>query len=188
MTVTNHAQKPYFLLSFIPALAYWYLETYYTLEVALIGGILLGVIEMFLEKKFTGHIHTLSKLNIGLIIILGGISLIAQEGLFFKLQPAFTGIALSSFLIFKRIKNQSLIMEMMKDTKQRPPLPEYVYKKLEWHMCLFLLLFAVFMGWIAIKETTATWLFWKTGGFYIAFGGFLVVEMIYLQFLIRSKR
>ena len=33
--------KPYFLLSFIPALAYWLLETYSTLEVALIGGILL---------------------------------------------------------------------------------------------------------------------------------------------------
>ena len=51
----NGASKPYFLLSFLPAVAYWYLETYYTLEVALIGGILLGVIEMVLEKKFTGH-------------------------------------------------------------------------------------------------------------------------------------
>jgi intracellular septation protein len=188
MTDTNHAQKPYFLLSFLPAIAYWYLETYYTLEVALIGGVVLGIIEMLLEKKFTGHVHTLSKLNLGLIIILGGISLVAKEGLFFKLQPALTGIALSSFLIFKRFKNQSLIFEMMKDMKQRPPLPEFVYKKLEGHMCLFLLVFAAFMAWVAVKETTATWLFWKTGGFYIAFGGFLVFEMIYLQVLIRSKR
>lgn len=184
----NNAQKPYFLLSFLPALAYWYLETYYTLEIALIGGILLGVVEMVLEKKFTGHVHTLSKLNIILIVILGGISLIAQEGIFFKLQPTFTGVALASYLAFKKIRNQSLMMEMLQDMKQRPPLPDALYKKLEWHMCLFLFVFAGFMAWVALKETTATWLFWKTGGFYIAFGGFMLIEMVYLQLIIRRSR
>lgn len=184
----NSAQKPYFLLSFLPALAYWYLETYYTLEIALIGGIVLGVIEMFLEKKFTGHIHTLSKLNIALIVVLGGISLIAKEGLFFKLQPTFTGIAISAFLVYKKMKKQSLMLEMLQDLKQRPPLPDNVYKTMEWHMCLFLLGFASFMAWVAIKETTATWLFWKTGGFYIAFGGFMIVEMIIIRLMIRRPR
>lgn len=184
----QNAQKPYFLLSFLPALAYWYLETYYTLEIALIGGIVLGVIEMLLEKKITGHVHTLSKLNIALIVVLGGISLIAKEGLFFKLQPTFTGIAIASFLVYKKLKNQSLMLEMLHDLKQRPPLPDNVYKTMEWHMCLFLLGFASFMAWVAVKETTATWLFWKTGGFYIAFGGFMIVEMIIIRLMIRRPR
>lgn len=184
----QNGQKPYFLLSFLPALAYWYLETYYTLEVALIGGILLGVIEMLLEKKFTGHVHTLSKLNIALIVILGGVSLIAKEGVWFKLQPTFTGLALSSFLIYKKIKNQSLMVEMLNDLKQKPPMPESIYKSMEWHMCLFLIGFAAFMAWVAIKEPTSTWLFWKTGGFYIAFGGFMVLEMIYIQWYSRRLR
>ncbi len=183
----NHASKPYFLLSFLPALAYWYLETYYTLEVALIGGVLLGVVEMSIEKKFSGHVHTLSKLNLALIIILGGISLVAKEGIFFKLQPTLTGIAISLFLVFKKIKNESLMLEMLKDMKQKPPLPEDVYKIMEWHLCLFLFLFAFFMAWIAIKESTSVWLFWKTGGFYFAFGGFMILEIIYIQWLIRRK-
>lgn len=182
----NSAQKPYFLLSFLPALAYWYLETYYSLEVALIGGIILGIIEMLLEKKFTGHVHTLSKLNIALIVILGGISLLAKEGVFFKLQPTFTGVAIASFLIFKKVRNQSLLLEMLKDMKQKPPFPDDIYKLMEWHMCIFLYGFAFFMGWVALKETTATWLFWKTGGFYIAFGGFMLVEMVYLKRVLRS--
>lgn len=184
----KNAQKPYFLLSFLPALAYWYLETYYTLEVALLGGILLGVIEMILEKKFTGHVHTLSKLNLSLIVVLGSISLIAKEGIFFKLQPTMTGIALSSFLIFKKFKNQSLMLEMLKDMKQKPPMPESVYKILEWHLCLFLLVFAFFMAWVALNETTTTWLFWKTGGFYIVFGVFMVFEMLYLQWHLRRSQ
>lgn len=184
----QNGQKPYFLLSFLPALAYWYLETYYTLEVALIGGILLGVIEMLLEKKFTGHVHTLSKLNIALVVILGGVSLIAKEGVFFKLQPTFTGIALASYLVFKKIKKQSLMVEMLNDMKQKPPLPDEIYKIMEWHMCLFLIGFAAFMGYVALKETTATWLFWKTGGFYIAFGGFMIVELAYIQWYSRRLK
>lgn len=184
----NHAQKPYFLLSFLPALAYWYLETYYTLEIALIGGIFLGVVEMLLEKKFTEHVHTLSKLNLVLIVVLGGISLIAKEGIFFKLQPTFTGVALSSFLIFKKYRNQSLMVEMLNDMKQKPPFSDEIYKTMEWHMCLFLIGFAVFMGWVALKETTSTWLFWKTGGFYIVFGAFMVLEMAYIQWSLRRSR
>lgn len=184
----TRAQKPYFLLSFLPALAYWFLETYYTLEIALIGGIFLGVIEMILEKKFTGHIHTLSKLNLVLIVVLGGISLLAKEGLFFKLQPTFTGIALAGFLLFKKIKNQSLMLDMLNDLKQKPPLPETVYKTMESHLCFFLFVFAGFMAWIAVNSETSTWLFWKTGGFYIAFGLFMVLEFIFIQFSVRRLK
>ncbi len=181
-------QKPYFLLSFLPALAYWGLETYFSLEIALVGGILLGVVEMILEKKFTGHVHTLSKLNLALIIVLGGISLVAKEGIFFKLQPTMTGLCLSGFLVYKKIRNESLMVQMLTDMKQKIPLPEEFYKMMEWHMCLFLILFAAFMAYIALKETTATWLFWKTGGFYIAFGGFMLLEVIYIQWYSRRKR
>jgi len=184
----NNAQKPYFLLSFIPAIAYWYLETYYSLEIALAGGSILAIIEMLLEKKFTGHVHTLSKLNLVLILVLGGISLIAKEGIFFKLQPSFTGMALSSFLIFKKIKNQSLMLEMLREMNQKIPLPEGLYKKMEWHLCLFLILFALLMAWIAIYKTTATWLFWKTAGFYMAFGGFILLEMFYIYWPIWRSR
>lgn len=181
----DNASKPFFLLSFIPAVAYWLLETYFSLEIALIGGILLGLVEMGLEKKFTGHVHTLSKLNVALIVILGGVSLIAQEGVFFKLQPTFTGVALASFLIYKKYRKQSLMVEMLRDMKQKQPLPDEAYQILEWHMCVFLIIFATFMAQVALYETTATWLFWKTGGFYIAFGGFMVVEMIFMQWYLR---
>lgn len=183
----NNASKPYFLLSFIPAVAYWLLETYFSLEIALVGGMVLGILEMALEKKFTGHVHTLSKLNIALIVILGGISLIAKEGVWFKLQPTLTGISIASFLLYKKIRKQSLMMEMLQDLKQKPPLPEHVYRLLEWHMCLFLYGFAAFMAHVALNNSTANWLFWKTGGFYVAFGGFMLVEMIYLRWYLRRN-
>lgn len=180
--------KPYFLLSFIPAVAYWLLETYTTLEIALIGGISLGIVEMIFEKYFTGHVHTLSKVNIALIVVLGGISLFAKEGLFFKLQPTFTGVAIAGFLLFKKLQGHSLMLDMLKDMGQVPPLPPVTYKIMEWHMTLFLLCFAGFMARVAIYETTTTWVFWKTGGFYIAFGGFMILEILYLRFFVLRKK
>ena len=183
--MNNGRTPPYFLLSFIPAVAYWLLETYSTLEIALMGGIILGVLEMILEKKFTGHVHTLSKLNISLIVVLGVVSLIAKEGIWFKLQPTMTGVAVAGFFLYKKIRNESLIHQMLVDMKtpQNRILPQQVYSMMEWHLCLFLLGFAAWMAHVALTKPTTTWLFWKTGGFYIAFIPFMLVEM----FLIRSR-
>jgi intracellular septation protein len=179
---------PYFLMSFIPAVAYWLLETYTTLEIALIGGIFLGIIEMIAEKKFTGHVHTLSKLNVALVVGLGIISLIAREGIWFKLQPTLTGLSLAGFLFYKKLQGHSLMLDMLTDMKQKAPLPPEAYKTMEWHMCLFLIVFSGWMAHVAIKENTASWIFWKTAGFYIAFGGFMLLEVLYLRLTMRKGR
>jgi intracellular septation protein len=186
--MTQKPGTPYFLFSFIPAVAYWLLETYSTLEMALIGGIALGLLEMALEKKLTGHVHTLSKLNVALIVVLGSVSLMAKEGVWFRLQPTFTGIAIAGFLVYKKIRKQSLMVEMLRDFKQTPPLPSEFYAQLEWHLCLFLIAFALFMAHVAVNLSTSTWVFWKTGGFYIVFGIFMVGEMIFLRHKLRKSR
>jgi intracellular septation protein len=178
---------PYFLLSFIPALAYWLLEIYSTLQIALIGGMGLGAVEMLLEKKLTGHVHSLSRMNFALIAILGSVSLMAQEGIWFKLQPTFTGVGLAAVLLFKKFQGRSLMLDMLNDLKQKPPLPASTYQLLEWHLTLFLLCFSAFMVQVALYHPTSSWLFWKTGGFYIAFGVFMVIEMVYLRWHLRRK-
>lgn len=186
----NGSSAPYFLLSFIPAVAYWLLETYTTLEIALIGGIVLGIVEMTLEKKITGHVHTLSKLNISLVVVLGVISLIAKEGTWFKLQPTMTGIAVSAFFIFKKWKKESLIHQMLIDMKTPAVkmLPAEVYGMMEWHLCLFLLAFAAWMAHVAINQSTSQWIFWKTGGFYVSFIPFMIIEMFFIRIKIKGRK
>jgi intracellular septation protein len=184
----KNASMPFFLLSFIPAVGYWLLETYFSLEVALTGGIALGLIEIITEKIYSGRVHTLSKLNISLIFFLGGISLLAREGIWFKLQPTITGISLFIFLLVQKWKGKSFMVEMLEDFNQKPPLPLPVYKILEWHLALFLLAFAIFMGVIAFYEKTSVWLFWKTGGFYLAFFVFMIFELFFLRWLSRGPK
>ncbi len=179
----NKSQKQMFWASFLPAIAYWYLEENYTLQIALAGGLALAVLEMSVEWILTKHIHTLSKLNFYLILILGGIAFIAQEGVWFKLQPFFTGFIMGGYLLFRIKKKDSLMLEMMKSfgNEEKAALVEPSIVYLEKHMSFFLILYGIFMGYMAIWGSTDQWLFFKTIGFYIAMGLFIIVEMIFIR-------
>ena len=170
------SQKQFFWASFLPAIAYWYLEANYTLQIALIGGLVLAVLEMLLEWILTRHIHTLSKFNFFLILILGGIALVAHEGIWFKLQPFFTGLLMGGYLLFRNLKGKSLMIEMM--TELNPNLPKNPFiETIEKNMSFFLIGYGIFMAIVALKFPTDEWLFYKTIGFYIATFIFHVIKI-----------
>ena len=170
------------LISFLPALAYWYLEENYPLRVALIGGLGLAILEISLEYFFTKHVHKISKLNFFLILGLGSISLLGEDGIWFKLQPFFTGLFMGGYLLFSLRRGTSLLLTMGEELG-RPAPPKDIMMSFEKHMAIFLLLYGFFMAFIAFTQETKTWVFFKTGGFYIAFIIFALVEM----FLMRRK-
>ena len=74
--------RSFFLVSFLPAILYWYLEAHYPVRTALIGGLTLSVIELSIEYFWTKEIHALSKFNFILIAVLGGLSLRPMRVLF----------------------------------------------------------------------------------------------------------
>ena len=174
--------SPIFWLSFLPALAYWWLEENTSLQTALIGGVGLSVLEITFEKFFAGKVHTLSKLNFGLILLLGGVSLIAHEGIWFKLQPTFTGVILAAFLGFGLFRGKSFLEEVMHDMGRPWPLPKNLLIRFEIHLCLFIFSYGLFMGYWAFEGTTSQWAFWKTGGQYICFAVFGLLQMLWLRF------
>lgn len=170
-----------FLISFLPALLYWYLEETQTVEIAIIGGLSLAVLEIGFEKIFFKHIHSISKLNFIILLILGPLSLIGKDGVWFKLQPFFTGVFLSSFLIFNLKRGKSLMLTMMKDMEKKVPMPDFIMQKVEYHLAFFLLLNGILMGYLAIYESTSTWAFFKSIGFYLVFLVFLIIEIFVIR-------
>ena len=166
--------------SFLPAFAYWYLEANYDLRIALAGGLILAVLEMSLEWIFTKHIHTISKLNFYLILILGGIAFIADEGIWFKLQPAFTGVIMGSYMAYRIFSKNSLMLQMMQEMNNTN-LPEKFVLFLERNMSVFMLCYGIFMIPVALYLSTDQWLFFKTGGFYIVTFIFFVSQFVYLK-------
>lgn len=193
----NHqaGSKSFFLISFLPAIAYWYLEAYYPVRVAVTGGLIMAVLEIALEYFFTKHVHSISKFNFFLILVLGGLSLLDDKGIWFKLQPFFTGVVMGGYLLYKIHSGVGLFLEMMRATNPEKQLPEEMMKRLERDLAYFMIVYGIFMGFIALygnqftKETneelwklwTNRWVFFKTVGFYIAFFLFMVVEFILMR-------
>lgn len=182
-------QKNFFLISFLPAIAYWYLEESYPLKIALTGGLILAVVEILFEKIFTKHVHTISKFNFFLIAFLGLISLLGDDGIWFKLQPFFTGLGMSGFMIYRLVRGKGLLLEMIESmpNKNNVKVPDFVFKTLEWHLCFFLLGYGIFMAFLAIYSSTSMWAFFKTIGFYIATAIFMVFEFIWMRILIKRN-
>ena len=170
----------FFLISFIPALAYWYLEANASLQVALIAGIGLALAELLLEWALFRHIHTISKINFILIAVLGGVALLGRDGVWFKLQPFFTGVGLGGILLVQNFRGKSIMWGMAHEFQRRPP-PRPLLETMEKHLAIFLSAYGFFMGYMAIWRSTDEWLFFKTFGFYLAFGLFAVVEFYFLR-------
>lgn len=182
---SSSLSKNFFLISFLPAIAYWYLEENYPIRIAITGGLILAILEITFEWFYTKHIHTLSKFNFFLILFLGGISLIGDEGIWFKLQPAFTGVGIGAFLGYRLIRGKGMMLEMMESMNKVPP-PEFIITTLEKHMAVLFTLYGIFMAFVALKLSTDQWLFFKTIGFYIVFGIFFLFEMVYMRFQMKK--
>lgn len=182
----SHLSNKFFLISFIPALAYWYLEVNYSLKIALIGGIALAILELALEFLLFKHTHLISRINFFLILILGGFSFLGEDGIWFKLQPAFTGIGLGTFLIVQKFRGKSLMLQMIKEMQNTPP-PEFFVRQIESHMGYFLFFYGLFMGYVAFFLSTDLWLTFKTGGFYAASLIFFIVEILLIRIKIKKN-
>ena len=176
----------FFLISFLPAIAYWYLEENYPIKIAVIGGLALSVLEIAIEKIFLKHIHKISWANFFLILVLGGLSLLGDEGKWFKLQPAITGIAIATGLFIFKWRKKSFFLEMFKEMNPDKTPPEWLVLSLESHTAVFFGLYGTWMFYVVFYLSTDQWIFFKTIGFYLCFAIFFVIELFLLR--IKAKK
>lgn len=169
----------FFLISFLPAILYWYLETKYPVKIALMGGIALSIGEIVLERVFTGHIHQLSKFNFFLVVFLGGFSLMEENGIWFKLQPTFSLWAVAAYMGVKLKKGAGFLQEMMREMKPEAKLPPAaILQSMERNMVLLFFFYGLLMGVLALWFPTSLWAFFKSAGLFIVMGIFMVFQTI----------
>lgn len=169
----------FFLLSFIPALAYWVVELVYDEQTAIMWGVGLAFLELIIEKVFTKKVHSLSVLNAGLMVFLGAMGFFFQEGALFKLQPTFTGLIFFVAFFLKTRSGGSYFHELLEEMGRS--IPADILKFTERNLAFFMLTYGSFMAYVTFTMETGTWLFFKTGGFYIASAIFMVLNTLYLR-------
>ena len=175
----SRKQNNFFLISFLPAILYWYLETKYPVKIALIGGIILSVCEIVFERLYTGHVHQLSKFNFFLIVFLGGFSLMEENGIWFKWQPTLSLWAVAAYRAWKLRAGKGFFLEMMNEMKpDSPKPPEFIIKSMERNIVILFACYGILMGVLAIWFQTSIWAFFKTAGFFVIMGVFMVIQTV----------
>lgn len=187
MNKVSKKNNHFFLISFLPAILYWYLETKYPVKIALIGGILLSIVEILFEKIYIGHVHQLSKFNFFLVVFLGGFSLMEENGIWFKLQPSLSLWAVAVYMIVKLKKGSGFFKEMMLEMKPDQVLPpDIVLYSMERNLTILFVLYGGFMAALAIWASTSLWVFFKTAGFFIVFPIFMIFQFLYNRRLMKK--
>ena len=179
-------KKNFFLLSFLPALVYWYLEENYPIKIAVSAGVGLALIELTLEKLFLNKIHKISLFNFFLLFGLGLLSFIGDEGIWFKLQPAITGVVIGAVLVLSKFREKGFFEEIISEINADNKPPDWLMKDMEFHSGIFFSIYGIWMFFVAFKLETSTWLFFKTLGFYVCFIVFFIIEFIWIRFKLKK--
>lgn len=178
----KQAALSFFFGGLIPVIAFTVIEEKYGVIAGLIAGMAFGFGEIIYELIRHGKVATMTWLGNGLLLVLGGISLVSSEGLWFKLQPALMeGLFALAMWGSCLIKKPLLVVLAEKQGQQLPDLVKGKLNGVTWRTGFF---FAAHTGlalWAALDWSTTNWALLKGLGLTLSFILYLGAEVFYLR-------
>ncbi len=178
-----------FFAGLLPVIAFTLIEEYYGIIAGLIAGMVFGCGEIIWELYRHRKVQTMTWIGNGLLLVLGGISLISSEGLWFKLQPALMeglfALALWGSVLVKR----PLLVFLAE--QQGQVLPDMIKAKFKGITIRAGLFFAIHTGlaiWAALKWSTTSWALLKGVGVTVSFVVYLLLEIFILRMTLQKPQ
>jgi intracellular septation protein len=177
-----------FFAGLLPVIAFTLIEEYYGTWAGLIAGMVFGCGELIYEKIKYHQIQKITWIGNGLLLGLGGVSLVSSEGIWFKLQPAILEGVFTIVLWFSIIAGKPLLSYLAE--QQGHILPDLVRAKMKgitFRTGCFFAFHAGLATWAAFNWTTGAWAILKGLGLTLTFILYLIVEVIVLRHTIARK-
>lgn len=172
--------KAFQLIVVIPVIAYTILETFYDPMTAVIGGMIIATIEILIEKLVFKHLLKLAMLNFILIAGLGGVSLVQENEIWFKLFPSLTSLFVGFYLLYQIRHGKSVLGEFMDIMQPNNP-QKHMLPFFEREMAYFSIWFGGVMAVVPFAFSTNVWAFMKVFGSIILFFLHIAVRMLILK-------
>jgi len=182
-----NSSKFSFLAGVLPLIGYMLVENYYGPFWGVIAGIAIGASEIIIEKIQTKKISKITWMSNLLVFILGAVSLISDDGIWFKLQPAILEFAMFAFFLWSWYQKQPFLWELLK--KQNPTFPDHLkefFSGITFRSSFFMLFHSLLATWAAFFWTTEAWVALKGLGFTISFVVYLFIEMFFIRHQIKK--
>lgn len=171
-----------FVAGILPVIAFTIIEEYYGTIAGLIAGMVFGVGEICWELYKHKKVQKITWIGNGMLLVLGGISLISSEGIWFKLQPALMEGLFALFCWGSLLFGKPLIVYLAEQQGQQFPA---IIKDKMWGVTLrtglFFAMHTVLAVWAAVSWSTTNWALLKGVGLTVSFIVYLGFEGLWLR-------
>lgn len=166
------------LIDFFPILLFFGAFKIWGIFVATTVAIVATLIQLAWMRYSTGRTEPMQWLSLGVIVVFGGATLIAQDETFIKWKPsvlywAMGGALLVGQVFFRRNWLQSLMKSQM-------ALPDHAWRVMLWSWCGFFAVMGVLNLWVAYEFDTDTWVNFKLFGGMGLMLVFVLAQAMYL--------
>ncbi|MBN2682006.1 MAG: NUDIX domain-containing protein [Bacteroidales bacterium] len=169
------------LPGFLPLFVFIAADEIWGTEIGLIVALVFGIIQLgyiFIKEKRLDKFVFFDTL---LIIALGGVSILLENDIFFKLKPGLINLILVAVLGLSAFSKVNLMQKMSQRYIKGIEINEQAVKKMKQSMKLLFWIFLVHTALIfysAFYLSKEAWVFISGGLFYIIFGVYFVFELI----------
>lgn len=172
----------------LPVIAFTVIEKKWGTMAGLIAGITFGLGEIIYELIKHKKVSLITWIGNGLLLFLGGISLISEDGIWFKLQPALFEYGFFIFLLGGWILKKPFLLLMME--KQNPNAPDFLKQRMSgftFRLSLFFLAHGLLATWAAFQWSTESWALLKGVGLTVSMIVYMVLEILIARWQIQKK-
>lgn len=174
-----------FTVGFIPLLVFILADEFFGTRIGLITAVVTGLIEFLYYYIRFRQVEGFVLFDVGLIILMGGISILLDNDIFFKLKPALIELILVIMLGVHGFSNTPVLLMVskryMKDLTVND-LQLKMMRQLSRLLFIILLLHTGLIVYSAYFMSKEAWGFISGGLFYIVFGLILAGQFIYTRF------
>ena len=172
------------LLDFFPIILFFAAFKVWDIYVATAVAIVATIAQIAWLRYSTGKVETMQWLSLGVIVLFGGATIVAQNETFIKWKPTVLywlmgGALLLGQLVFRKNLLKSLMGAQMQ-------LPDAAWRIMNWSWIAFFAAMGVINLWVAYAFDTNTWVNFKLFGGLGLMAVFVVAQALYLARFVES--
>lgn len=174
------------LLDFFPILLFFAAFKVWDIYVATGVAIAATIVQIGWLRYSTGKVETMQWLSLGIIVVFGGATILAQDETFIKWKPTVLywlmgGALAAGMLVFRKNLLKSLMGAQLE-------LPEPAWRAMNWSWIIFFAVMGVLNLWVAFNFDTDTWVNFKLFGGLGLMAVFVVVQALYLGRFVKDGK
>lgn len=179
-----------FTVGFIPILAFIVADQFFGPQIGLIVAVIVGISELAYYLIRYRRIETFVLFDTGLIVVLGGISMLLHDDIFFKLKPALIELIVVILFGVHAFSSKPVLLLMgkryMKDMEINPEQAQMM-KRMSFILFWLLLFHTALIIYSAYFWSREVWAFISGGLFYILIGIIFLGQLFYIRFIRGSR-